>query len=119
MEFNLGYVSKLQKLGLTEIQSKVYLILLSLGKEKVSTIAKMANVDRSNVYKAFDKLQKRKIVSKILGSPNLFFQPIVALYLPITQIPKAHDQQNIKPIQLIISSFSFQKDRCALVRRTC
>jgi len=72
MESNLSYIRKLQKLGLTEIQAKIYLILLSLGKEKASTIAKIANVDRSNVYKAIDKLQKRKIVSKILGPPNLF-----------------------------------------------
>ena len=41
-------VEDLQKLGLTSLQAKIYMILLYAGKEKTLTLSKAANVDRSN-----------------------------------------------------------------------
>lgn len=73
LESNSSNISKLQKLGLTEIQAKVYLTLTAVKKEKVSTIAKLSNINRSNVYQAIRQLEKKQIINRILGSPNLYY----------------------------------------------
>ena len=42
------------------------------GKTKIQTIAKIAGADRSNTYQVLDYLQKRGLVEKTVGIPNLY-----------------------------------------------
>ncbi|MCW4018512.1 MAG: hypothetical protein NWF00_07545 [Candidatus Bathyarchaeota archaeon] len=66
------YSRSLQKIGLTSLQAKIYMVLVRAGKEKTLTISKMANADRSNTYRTILQLQKMGLVTKILGIPNLY-----------------------------------------------
>lgn len=54
---------KLEELGFTKEEAKVYLALLELGSAYVSTIAKKANIHRVSCYHTLDKLVRRGVVS--------------------------------------------------------
>jgi sugar-specific transcriptional regulator TrmB len=65
-------LENLQKLGLTPLQARIYTVVLDSGKEKIQTISKIANVDRSNTYRTILHLQNMGLVEKMLGSPNIY-----------------------------------------------
>ena len=60
------------KLGLTVVQAKIYVVLSETGRTKIQTIAKLAGTDRSNTYRVLDQLQKKGLVERIVGIPNLY-----------------------------------------------
>ncbi len=60
----------LNKLGLSRQEAEVYLVLSMYGRGKVSAILKGADMDRSNIYQAISTLQKKGLVTKIVGKPN-------------------------------------------------
>ena len=62
----------LQQLGLTAIETKTYLCLLSLGQAKASTVAEKIGVIRPTVYRSLDDLSKRGLVSKTLAVPAVY-----------------------------------------------
>jgi sugar-specific transcriptional regulator TrmB len=62
----------LQQLGLTAIETKTYLCLLTLGQAKASTVAAKTGVIRPTVYRALDDLSKRGLVSKTLATPAVY-----------------------------------------------
>lgn len=55
----------LQKLGLTESESRVYVATLELGKDSVQSIAKKAGVKRPTTYLILDDLVAKGLVSKL------------------------------------------------------
>jgi sugar-specific transcriptional regulator TrmB len=57
---------------LTPLQAKIYLVSIQGGKEKIKTIARIANIDRSSTYQAVIQLQEIGLIEKILGTPNLY-----------------------------------------------
>ncbi|MCW4018335.1 MAG: hypothetical protein NWF00_06615 [Candidatus Bathyarchaeota archaeon] len=65
-------ISILNKAGLTPLQSKMYLVLVMSGKQSIKSVAKMANVDRSNAYKEIQRLEEMSLVKRIIDSPNLY-----------------------------------------------
>ncbi len=69
---NDSLLENLQKLGLTMLQAKIYTVVLDAGKEKIQTISKIANVDRSNTYRTILHLQNIGLVEETLGSPNIY-----------------------------------------------
>ena len=72
MESQDKNVQTLHKLGLTTLQAKIYLILIQIGKEKIQTISRIANIDRSNTYHTIIELQRIGLVEKMLGTPNFY-----------------------------------------------
>ena len=52
----------LEKFGLTEGESKVYLALLKIGKSTIGDIVKEANVSNSKVYDILDRLNKKGLI---------------------------------------------------------
>ncbi len=62
----------LEKIGLTSLQARIYTALGYSGKEKILTISKIANVDRSNTYRTILQLQNMGLVIKLLGTPNSY-----------------------------------------------
>ncbi len=66
------YVHSLQKIGLTALQAKIYMVMVRSGKDKTLAISRKADVDRSNTYRTILQLQKMGLVTKILGTPNLY-----------------------------------------------
>ncbi len=63
----------LEKIGLSENESAVYLSSLSLGPAKVVDIAKNSEVKRTTVYAVIESLQQKGLVRKdIEGFKNIF-----------------------------------------------
>ncbi|MAH07620.1 hypothetical protein CMI38_05225 [Candidatus Pacearchaeota archaeon] len=52
----------LEKIGLTNAESRVYLTLLRIGKSTIGDIIKEANVSNSKVYDILDRLNKKGLV---------------------------------------------------------
>lgn len=56
---------KLQNIGLTDKEAKVYLKILELGEASVQDIAKHAKVNRITTHVAIEKLQKEGLVKEV------------------------------------------------------
>ncbi len=68
--FHEDAIQTLQKLGLTLLQAKVYLALVSLGNATAGDVAKLSQVARQEVYRLTNELEEAGLVSKILTTPT-------------------------------------------------
>ena len=59
-------------LGLTLLQAKVFLALLSRGTSKVTEISQVSKVSRPDVYRSLSKLQELGLIEKEISKPYLF-----------------------------------------------
>jgi HTH-type transcriptional regulator, sugar sensing transcriptional regulator len=66
------YTVLLEKLGLSDKESALYLALLELGQAEVATIASKANVKRSTAYVLLDSLRDKGFVSLQDGASRQF-----------------------------------------------
>lgn len=60
------------KLGLSVLQSKVYLALLTIGQGDAKCISNLSGVPRQDIYRVLTELHKRGLVDRILASPNQY-----------------------------------------------
>jgi DNA-binding response OmpR family regulator len=58
--------------GLTKTQAKIYTTLVALGSGLASDIAALSRIRREEIYRAMSELEKRGIVTRILGAPRKF-----------------------------------------------
>lgn len=72
METQSSRIQVLTDLGLTLMQSKVYLALAESGPLKVSAISKIAKVARPDVYPILAKLHLEGLVEKIVKTPLMY-----------------------------------------------
>jgi sugar-specific transcriptional regulator TrmB len=63
------YIETLEDFGLSSLQAKIYLVLLTLGKADATTIARTSNTARQEVYRIMPGLQKLGLGEKIIGKP--------------------------------------------------
>jgi sugar-specific transcriptional regulator TrmB len=101
----------LQKLGLTSLQTKIYIALLSSGKESTLTISKTANVDRSNTYRTILRLQNMGLVTRILNTPNLYQAVSMKEAVSTIMNNKRNEYHNLKGVaqELIQTDFTNPK----------
>jgi len=66
----------LRDLGLTDIESKVYLTLLDEGPALAGRISRRSGIHRRMVYDACERLIKKGLVSYILKNNRRFFQAV-------------------------------------------
>jgi len=64
----------LQKLGLTESESKVYLALLELGSSLAGVISKKTGIHRRNVYDITERLAEKGLIGYILKNNRRLFE---------------------------------------------
>ncbi len=67
---------QLQKLGLLESESKVYIALLNLGSTSTGKIARETELNRVSVYKALENLSKKGLVSHVIKANRKHFEAI-------------------------------------------
>lgn len=67
------FVSLFTTLGLSKIETSVYLANFRLGPTSVQEIAKKANVSRTACYEAIDSLQERGLISTFTRGKKRFF----------------------------------------------
>ena len=66
-------IDEIKALGLSEVESKVYIALSKLGLETAYKVAKEANLYKSNTYDAIAKLIERNLVEKkIIDGKTLY-----------------------------------------------
>jgi sugar-specific transcriptional regulator TrmB len=63
-------VQALTSIGLTVLQAKVYLALVTLGQATVKAISKTAGVARQDIYRITSELQEYGLVEKVIATPN-------------------------------------------------
>jgi sugar-specific transcriptional regulator TrmB len=66
------FVESLERLGLTKLQSKIYLVAVSLQKTSVSKISAVARIARPDVYRVLPTLEELGLVRRIIGKPTLY-----------------------------------------------
>tara|TARA_Y100000310_G_scaffold343295_1_gene450223 strand:- start:49 stop:789 length:741 start_codon:yes stop_codon:yes gene_type:complete len=64
----------LEKIGLTNAESRVYLTLLRIGKSTIGEIIKEAKVSNSKVYDILDRLNKKGLVGKVIENNRRTFE---------------------------------------------
>lgn len=64
----------LQKLGLTESESKVYLALLELGPSLAGTISRKTGIHRRNIYDITERLIEKGLIGYILKNNRRLFE---------------------------------------------
>jgi len=67
-------VTSLQKTGLSEKESLVYLTLLKYGTASVSTISRNAGIKRPTTYVILDELWKKSLVIEVPDSKKTIYQ---------------------------------------------
>ena len=68
------YLLKLQKVGFSINESKVYLNLIKLGSAKAGKISKEANLDRSSTYNSLQSLLQKGLCSYVTIGKIKWFQ---------------------------------------------
>lgn len=69
-------INTLQKLGLTEKQSQVYVAMLELGESGMTHIAKKANLKRPTVYLIIDELNLLGLSGEIIKGKKKFYSAV-------------------------------------------
>ena len=67
-------IEKLQRLGLSQSEAKVYLALVQEGSSLAGTIAKAANINRTNCYDALQRLITKGLVSYVIKAQRKYFR---------------------------------------------
>ena len=86
----------LTKLGFDEREVEVYLALLSLGMAPASTVAKHANLQRSNTYLVLRSLQEKGLASAMERGKILHFVPEPPEKLIAYSIEQERQMQNTR-----------------------
>ncbi|MFA6461435.1 MAG: helix-turn-helix domain-containing protein [Candidatus Woesearchaeota archaeon] len=66
----------LQEIGLSITEAKVYLALLEIGSGLAGDITKKAEVNRTNVYDALERLIKKGLVTYVITANRKVFEPL-------------------------------------------
>ncbi|MCW4005013.1 MAG: hypothetical protein NWF04_00230 [Candidatus Bathyarchaeota archaeon] len=103
MEYKDRDVKTLQELGLTQLQARIYIVLIQTEKEKVHEISRIANIDRSSTYQVIEQLQKMGLVEKIIGKPTLYQALPLEKGIPIllNQQKKHYDKIKKSALELV------------------
>lgn len=64
----------LTKIGLTDVQSRMYIIILKSGGIKISRAAKLLQINRTNAYQVVDKLKELGLIWESLGQNGKVLQ---------------------------------------------
>jgi sugar-specific transcriptional regulator TrmB len=66
------HVETLEKLGLTQLQAKIYLATLTLQRATAIRISTTANVARPDVYRIMPSLEELGLLKKLITTPTMF-----------------------------------------------
>jgi sugar-specific transcriptional regulator TrmB len=66
------HIETLEKLGLTSLQARIYLTILTLHRANVGKISNDAEIARPDVYRVLPTLEKIGLVKKVLSTPVIY-----------------------------------------------
>ena len=64
----------LQKLGFSDKEAQIYLVLLELNEALASTVSRKTGINRTTAYSILEHLQKRGLVSTVRRNSNTYYQ---------------------------------------------
>jgi len=65
-------ITTFQELGLSRVQAKVYITLVTKGNLGISTLSKLSELYRTDTYRVIKELENKGLVERILMNPTLF-----------------------------------------------
>lgn len=101
----------LEKLGLEEKESKIYLALLELGEGNIQQIAKKSGVKRTTVYDIIESLKYKGLVSSATRHKKIFYSAEDPRTLEEKLDEKKHTLRRILPELLSIANALDKKPR--------
>ena len=108
-------VQTLVDLGLTVLQSKVYITLIKSGPSTGRITAKMAQVAPQDVYRVLTELQEKGLVEKIIAKPAMYkattFKESISVLL---QNKKEEYIEIEKQVKIMANNFSENKNQDVL-----
>lgn len=100
-------IKELQKIGLSDKESKVYLATLGLGKASVQTIAAKAGVNRATTYSVLGTLKEKGLCSTFQKGKKTFFVVSSPEYLKeIFEIKKIEIEEKQKALDVMLPELS-------------
>ena len=69
-------IAKLKRIGFSETESKIYFVLLELGKAQAGEISKKSQVNRTTTYDALERLIKKGFVKYSVEANKKVFKPV-------------------------------------------
>jgi sugar-specific transcriptional regulator TrmB len=92
-------LNTLQEIGMTRLDSKIYIFLAKRGPKKGKEISKTLKVKKQQVYSSLKKLQNKAVVSATLEHPARFsavpFEKVLDLFIK-AKLKEAHTIQQEK-----------------------
>lgn len=101
----------LEKLGLDEKESKVYLALLELGEANIQRIAKKSGVKRTTVYDIIESLKEKGLLSSVTRHKKILYSAEDPRTLEEKLEEKKHTLRRILPELLSIANALDKKPR--------
>ncbi|MFQ6107532.1 MAG: helix-turn-helix domain-containing protein [Thermoplasmata archaeon] len=103
MPINEERLRKMQNLGLTEYQARIYLTLLDLGEAIASQLPSLSRVPRTRIYSTMNQLHEKGLVEIIPEKPTK--------YVPVpidTYIKKAAERKRLeaKELEMNVDTYS-------------
>lgn len=95
----------LSLIGLTDLEADVYIELLKLKQTKVSELAKITKVTRTQLYPLLEKLVEKGVVEKIEN--KVTFYKVIEPEELISILKKWKEKQlkNLKDLETMIKNF--------------
>src|SRR3989338_6893554 len=69
-------IAKLQKIGLSLSEAKIYLALIRLGSAQAGRISKESQINRTTVYDSIERLIEKGLVSYVIEANKKVFKPV-------------------------------------------
>lgn len=101
-------ISKLEFLGLTRVESKVYFVLLKMGSSRAGRISKKAQLNRTTTYSALKSLSSKGLVSYVIQANRKWFRATNPKY--ILELIKEKEEEANKILPKLISMYGATKE---------
>lgn len=106
-------INALQKLGLTEYEAKIYLVLIKTGARKASELSFRGEVPRTKTYGAIKELERKGLLGIIPGKPEAYIprSPSEVLVPMVEKLNRELDstQEVIQGLALAYESSKYTK----------
>jgi sugar-specific transcriptional regulator TrmB len=103
------YIELLLKTGLSQLQSRIYVNLLTIGIADVGSISRASKIARQNVYRIMPDLESLGLVQRIVDKPILFeptsLKQALGLLLKKKKVETEQIQQRISSLNCDFSLF--------------
>jgi len=107
-------VASLQRLGLTEYESRIYLVLIKMGPIKASEISFFGQVPRTKTYGAIKELERKGLLHVLPGKPEVYLpaSPEQALMPLVTKLSR-----DVKDSESVVQALSVTYETSKYVKR--